>query len=80
MPRSKYQYGCSAAPIVVDGAVVQGSLDGFLRVFDAKIGEQLFKFDTVRDYDGAKGVAGQGGSIDSASLAAANGMLFVNSG
>jgi polyvinyl alcohol dehydrogenase (cytochrome) len=80
MPRCPFQYGFSAAPIVVDGAVVQGSLDGFLRAFDATTGALLFKFDTARHYDGVNGVKGHGGAIDSASLAAANGMLFVNSG
>ncbi|MGD2132098.1 MAG: PQQ-binding-like beta-propeller repeat protein, partial [Maricaulaceae bacterium] len=31
--------GHSAAPVVIDGAVVNGSLDGFLRAYDAETGE-----------------------------------------
>ena len=72
--------GLSGAPTVVDGAVLAGSLDGFLRVFDAATGEVLFKYDTARDYDTANGVPGKGGAIDNASIVAANGYVFVNSG
>ena len=72
--------GFSGAPTVIDGAVISGSLDGFLHAFDAKTGEVLFKFDTARPFDTANGVTASGGSIDNASIVAANGMLFVNSG
>lgn len=72
--------GLSGAPTVIDGAVVEGSLDGFLRAFDAKTGEALFQFDTARPFDTLNGVPGQGGAIDSASIVAANGYLFVQSG
>ena len=72
--------GLSGAPTVVDSAVVVGSLDGFLRAFDARTGELLFKYDTIRDYETANGVPGKGGSIDNASIVAANGYVFVNSG
>jgi polyvinyl alcohol dehydrogenase (cytochrome) len=73
--------GLSAAPAVIDGAVVAGGMDGFLRAFDAKTGEVLWKYDTARSYDSTwNGVAGVGGSIDAAAIAAGNGYLFVNSG
>ena len=72
--------GLSAAPAVIDDAVVEGSLDGLLRVFDAKSGEVLFTFDTARPFEAINGVEARGGSIDSASITAANGYLFVNSG
>jgi polyvinyl alcohol dehydrogenase (cytochrome) len=72
--------GFSGAPTVIDGAVVSGSLDGFLHAFDAKTGELLFKFDTARPFETINGVTASGGSIDNASIVAANGMLFVNSG
>lgn len=71
----------SAAPAVIDGAVVQGALDGWLRAFDAATGKELFRFDTARTFeDAVNGVPGKGGSIDSASVWAAGGMLFVSSG
>jgi polyvinyl alcohol dehydrogenase (cytochrome) len=72
--------GLSAAPTVIDGAVVAGALDGYLRVFDAKTGAVLFSYDTAKKYETLNGVAGNGGAIDSASIVAANGQLFVASG
>ncbi len=72
--------GFSGAPTVLDGAVISGSLDGFLHAFDAKTGELLFKFNTARPFDTLNGVAASGGAIDNASIVAANGLLFVNSG
>lgn len=72
--------GMSGAPTVIDGAVVQGSLDGFLRALDAKTGKLLFQFDTSTTFKTVNGVEGKGGAIDSASIVAANGYLFVNSG
>jgi polyvinyl alcohol dehydrogenase (cytochrome) len=72
--------GLSGAPAVIDGAVVAGGLDGMLRVFDAKSGEVLFKFDTAQTFESLNGVPANGGSIDAASIYAANGYLFVNSG
>ena len=72
--------GFSGAPTVIDGAVVTGSLDGFLHAFDARTGELLLKFDTARPFDTVNNVRAGGGAIDNASIVAANGMLFVNSG
>ncbi|MBL8266861.1 PQQ-binding-like beta-propeller repeat protein [Steroidobacter sp.] len=72
--------GFSGAPTVIDGAVVSGSLDGFLHAFDAKTGELLFKFDTARAFDTFNGVSANGGSIDNATIVATNGLLLVSSG
>jgi polyvinyl alcohol dehydrogenase (cytochrome) len=72
--------GMSAAPLVVDGVVVSGSLDGFLRAFDGTSGKLLFQFDTARPFDTINGVNGSGGALDNATMVAANGYLFVGSG
>lgn len=72
--------GYSPAPLVVDGAVVQGSVDGILRVFDAATGATLWSYDTMRKFETVNGVAGNGGSLDSVPYTAANGTLFVTSG
>jgi polyvinyl alcohol dehydrogenase (cytochrome) len=72
--------GLSGAPTVIDGAVVVGSVDGFLRAFDAATGELLFQYDTAREFPTRNGVPGKGGAIDNASIVAANGYVFVNSG
>ena len=79
-PRCNVFYGLSAAPTVIDGTVIAGSLDGWLRVFDEKTGAELWKFDTARTYDTMNGVKAHGGSIDTASIVGVNGLLLVNSG
>ena len=79
-PRCERLYGFSGAPTVIDGAVVQGSLDGRLFVLDAATGQELWRYDTLRDFETLNGVKARGGSIDAASIVAANGLLFVNSG
>ncbi|MEP7247442.1 MAG: PQQ-binding-like beta-propeller repeat protein [Gammaproteobacteria bacterium] len=80
VPGCKGGIGLSGAPTVVDGAVIEGSIDGFLRVFDAATGEVLFKFDTARTFLTLNSVVGKGGAIDNASIVAANGYVFLNSG
>jgi polyvinyl alcohol dehydrogenase (cytochrome) len=74
------RFGFSPAPLVIDGAVLQGSVDGILRVFDAETGAELWRYDTMRKFDTVNGVPGNGGSIDSSPYIAANGMLYVVSG
>ncbi len=80
LPSCDRNYGMSAATLLVDGAVVQGTNDGFVRVFDSQRGEPIFTFDTARPFTTINGVSGKGGAIDNASIVAANGMLFVQSG
>jgi polyvinyl alcohol dehydrogenase (cytochrome) len=80
VPSCARMYGFSTAPAVIDGAVIEGGLDGYLYVLDAKDGKQLWKFDTATTFQGINGVSGKGGSIDAASISAGDGLLFVNSG
>jgi polyvinyl alcohol dehydrogenase (cytochrome) len=79
-PACDSRLGYSPAPLVVDGAVVQGSVDGMLRVFDGASGELLWEYDTVKEFETVNGIAGQGGSIDSAPYVAADGTLYLLSG
>lgn len=72
--------GLSGAPTVVDGAVIEGSIDGILRVFDSQSGELLFRFNAARDFDSINGISAHGGSIDNATIVANNGLLLVSSG
>lgn len=74
------RFGYSPAPLVVDGAVIQGALDGLLHVYDGATGAELWRYDTMRKFDTVNGVPGNGGAIDSSPYVAANGMLFVVSG
>jgi polyvinyl alcohol dehydrogenase (cytochrome) len=79
-PNCDSRLGYSPAPLVIDGAVVQGSVDGILRVFDAATGITLWSYDTIRRFQTINGVEGKGGSIDSSPYVAAGGTLFVVSG
>lgn len=79
-PRCERSFGFSGAPTLIDGALVQGSLDGRLFVIDATTGRELWRFDTLRDYQTLNGVPGKGGSIDAASIVAVNGLLLSGSG
>lgn len=80
MPACQRLNGLSTAPAVIDGAVVEGGLDGFVYVLDAKDGKLLWKFDTAIPFKGINGVEGMGGSIDAVSISAGDGLLFANSG
>lgn len=75
------KFGFSAAPLVIDGAIVGATLGGQVFVFDAKTGAVMNKLDTVGPISTInKDIAGKGGSIDSHGISAGAGMLFINSG
>jgi polyvinyl alcohol dehydrogenase (cytochrome) len=73
--------GMSPAPLLVDGALVTGTTQGMLRIFDGKTGEVLFEYMTNRHFPAtATGIEGKGGGLDSAPYIAGDGGLFVQSG
>ena len=74
------RFGISAPPLVVDGAVIAGSLDGRVYVFDAASGKLLATHDTAVPFETVNKLPGKGGSIDAAGPFAGDGMLFVPSG
>lgn len=74
------RYGFSAMPLVIDGALVAGNIDGRLFVFDTNDGRILFEFDTSDVFETVNGIEARGGSIDAHSIAAGAGMIFVGSG
>jgi len=80
VPGCDARYGFSAMPLVIDGALVAGNIDGRLFIFDTETGQILFEYDTAVGFDTVNGVAARGGSIDAQSIAAGAGMLFVGSG
>lgn len=80
VPTCNANTGLSSPPTVIDGAVFAGSVDGLLRAFDAASGAILWQYDVARPITGVNGIAGHGGAIDNASIVAARGMVFVNSG
>jgi polyvinyl alcohol dehydrogenase (cytochrome) len=80
VPSCAARFGLSAPPLVVDGAVIAGGLDGRLYVFDAASGKLLATHDTAAPFQGVNKLAGNGGSIDAAGPFAGDGMVFVSSG
>lgn len=74
------RYGFSALPLVIDGALVAGNIDGRLFIFDGDDGDILFEFDTSQGFASINGVDARGGSIDAHTISAGSGMLFVGSG
>lgn len=75
------RYGFSAAPLVIDGAVVGATLGGQVYVLDSKTGAVINKLDTIGPQKTLNSaIAGKGGSIDSHGVSAGFGMIFVNSG
>ncbi|MBI1360819.1 MAG: PQQ-binding-like beta-propeller repeat protein [Alphaproteobacteria bacterium] len=80
-PPIRCRQGMSPAPLLVDGALVTGTIQGMLRVFDGDTGKVLFEYQTNKAYpDTVNGVPGQGGGLDSAAYIAGDGTLFVQSG
>ena len=79
-PLCNERYGLSASPLVIDKSVVAGALDGRLYIYDAATGDIVWQYDTLRDFQTLNGIEGKGGSIESHSIFAGAGMLFVGSG
>lgn len=75
------RYGFSAAPVVVDGAVVGATLGGEVIILDGADGRVINRFDTVGPVLTLnQQIAGKGGSIDAHAISAGAGMVFINSG
>ena len=72
----------SQAPSVIPGVVFSGTMDGWLRAYDATTGKILWADSTTeRTYDTVNQVKGQpGGSLDGLGAAIAGGRVFVMSG
>ncbi len=72
----------SAAPTSIPGVVFSGTMDGWLRAYDAKTGHILWSDSTTaRTYDTLNGIKGQpGGSIDGLGATVAHGRVYVMSG
>ncbi len=70
----------SAAISSIPGVVFSGSIDGHFRAFLTRTGEIVWDFNTAQDFQTVNGVAGKGGSLDSAGPVISGGMVFTNSG
>lgn len=72
----------SAAPAVMPGVVFSGTLDGWIRAYDARTGNIIWAFSTTaQTYDTVNGIHDQpGGSIDGMGPTIAHGMVYLMSG
>jgi polyvinyl alcohol dehydrogenase (cytochrome) len=70
--------GISAALLTIPGAVLAGSRDGYVRVFDSSTGKQLWSFDTAQQFKTLSGELAAGGAINGAgAIMAANDTLYA---
>lgn len=74
------RFGFSAMPLVVDGVVIAGAVDGRLYLFDGEDGRVMGVYDTALPFSGSNGIGGHGGSLDAHTISAGSGMIFVGSG
>ncbi len=74
------KFGLSATPLAIDSAVISASIDGRVYIHEGESGNLLWQYDTLQDFKTLNGIEGKGGGIDSHSIAAGNGMIFIASG
>jgi polyvinyl alcohol dehydrogenase (cytochrome) len=65
---------------MIPGVVLAGSLDGYLRAYDAQTGKILWQYDTNQDVTGVNGAAGRGGSVNGAGATVSGGLVFQTTG
>jgi polyvinyl alcohol dehydrogenase (cytochrome) len=79
-PDCSFYYGHSAAPLLANGVVYAGALDGKLRMLGAEDGRVLRVIDTKKAYGASNGIDGHGGAIDLSGVVLDGERLFITSG
>lgn len=72
--------GLTAGVTAITGAVFTAGLDGMVRAFRAYDGHPIWEYDTTQEVKTVNGMTARGGSIGSAGVTVAGGMVFVPSG
>lgn len=72
--------GISAAVTAIDGAVIAGHLDGYVRAYGAKDGDLLWQFNTAREMETVNDAPGKGGGMSGPGAAVGEGYVAINSG
>lgn len=67
-------------PTVAGGVVFAGLVDGTLRAYDAANGNEVWRFDTARDFTGVNGLKGNGGSLGNGGPVIVGNRIYVTSG
>jgi polyvinyl alcohol dehydrogenase (cytochrome) len=76
----KNHSGLTAAVTLIPGVVFAAGLDGMARAFSTVDGKELWAYDTTQEVKTVNGITTKGGSIGSAGVTVADGMVFVPSG
>jgi len=79
-PDCSFYFGPSAAPTVLPGVRVIGTVHGRIRALDTRAGVDLWTFVTAKEFVTGNGIAGHGGAIDAGGAIAAGNMLYIQSG
>jgi polyvinyl alcohol dehydrogenase (cytochrome) len=69
-----------AAVTVIPGVVFAGGWDGLLHALSTTDGQEIWSFDTAREFTAVNGIEAKGGSLGAPGAVVAGGMLFVGSG
>jgi polyvinyl alcohol dehydrogenase (cytochrome) len=69
-----------AAVTAIEGVVFSGSVSGEMRAFASATGKEIWRYDTVRDFDTVNGAKGRGGAIDQGGAVIVDGSVYFNSG
>ena len=72
--------GLTAAVTAIPGVVFTAGLDGMVHAMRAYDGQIVWKYDTTQEVKTVNGLTARGGSIGSAGVTVAGGMVFVPSG
>jgi polyvinyl alcohol dehydrogenase (cytochrome) len=72
--------GLTAAVTLIPGVVFTAGLDGMVHAFRTYDGHPIWDYDTTQEVKTVNGVTARGGSIGSAGVTVAGGMVFVPSG
>jgi polyvinyl alcohol dehydrogenase (cytochrome) len=72
--------GLTAGVTAIPGAVFTAGLDGVVHAFRAYDGQAIWQYDTTQEVKTVNGMTARGGSIGSAGVTVAGGMVFVPSG
>ena len=70
----------TAAVTAIEGVVFSGAVSGEMRAFNSETGEEIWRYDTVREYETVNGAPGRGGAIDQAGPVVVDGRVYFNSG
>lgn len=74
------QTALSAPLTAIPGVIFAGAHNGRVLAYSARDGRVLWMDETNRNFETVNGAEAKGGSIDSAGVVVAGGMVFVNSG